>query len=48
MENGDEDLPSIILTGQGILVKMLITLVLIKFYILIHFNIIDLGMQNAD
>ena len=47
MLNGDEGLPSIILAGRGLLVKMLITLephVLfysIKIYIIIHFNIID-------
>ena len=43
MENGDEALPSIILAGRGLLIKMLITLEqhhnynLIKLCILIHF-----------
>ena len=46
MQNGDEALPNIILAGQRLLVKMLITLsrtapyILIKFCILIHFNIV--------
>ena len=38
MQNGDEGLPSIILTRRGLFVKMLITLeqyILINFYILI-------------
>ena len=48
MQNDDKRLPSIFIAGQGILVKMLITLVphdtvyiIIKFCILIHFNIIE-------
>ena len=36
MQTDDEVLPSIILAGRGLLVKMLITLVLIKFCILTH------------
>ena len=44
MLNDDKGLLSIILAGQSILVKMLITLktyILIKFCILIHFNIVE-------
>ena len=42
MQNGGEGLPTISLAGRGILVKMFITLEpFIKFYILIHFNIIE-------
>ena len=46
MQNADKGLPSIILAGQGILVKILITLrtawyILIKLCILIHFNIME-------
>ena len=44
MHNGGEGLPSINLTGRGLLVKMHIVLdawnIIIKFCILIHFNII--------
>ena len=47
MQNGGEGLPSIILAGRGILVKMLITLdVLIKVCILIHYR--DTAMKNDD
>ena len=47
MQNGGEGLPSIILAGRGILVKMLITLdVLIKVCILMHYR--DTAMQNDD
>ena len=52
MQNGGECLTSIILVVRGILVKMLIALeaqgILIKFCKLIHFNIIETGMQNGD
>ena len=44
MRNGDKGLLSIILAGQGLSVKMLITLerhILIKFCVLIHVNIIE-------
>ena len=46
MQNGDKTLPSIILDSQGLLVKMVITLeshdiLLIKFSILTHFNIVE-------
>ena len=45
VQNGDEGLPSIILAGRGLLLKMLITLepngiFFIKFCVLIHFKII--------
>ena len=46
MQNGDQGLSSIILAGSGLLVKVLITLelhgILIKFSMLIYFNITEI------
>ena len=50
MQNGADGLPSIVLAGHGILVKMLITLephvifFFIKLCILIHYNIIEMQL----